>query len=188
MLSVNQNLFRRGGSIQEAARRGNESSINLVSICIDLPQHAHKKHNMPYTVEPGNSKLFEKQQTVYYCQEFTIEKVIYVINWLKSSQKKFTIDPLFTIDRFTIARFDCTMKRSYNLHSTILVRNTYRLAFHLETPCLQNFNYFAWRHFRNTFILTMIESHTGSSHQHFCPTHGLSSSMQALIKTFSVIC
>ena len=62
-----------------------------------------------YTVEPGNSKLFEKQQKVYYCQEFTIEEVIYVINRLKSSQKKFTIDPLFTIDQFTIARFDCTL-------------------------------------------------------------------------------
>ena len=43
-----------------------------------------------------------------YCQEFTIEEVIYVINRLKSSQKKFTIDPLFTIDRFTIGMFDCT--------------------------------------------------------------------------------
>ena len=62
-----------------------------------------------YTVKPVNSKLFEKQQKVYYCQEFTIEKVIYVINWLKSSQKKFTIDPLFTIDRFTIGRVDCTL-------------------------------------------------------------------------------
>ena len=60
------------------------------------------------TVKPVNSKLFEKQQKVYYCQEFTIEKVIYVINWLKSSQKKFTIDLLFTIDQFTIARFECT--------------------------------------------------------------------------------
>ena len=46
---------------------------------------------------------------VYYCQEFTIEEVIYVINRLKGSQKKFTIDPLFTIDQFTIARFDCTL-------------------------------------------------------------------------------
>ena len=63
------------------------------------------------TVEPGNSKLFEKQQKVYYCQEFTIEEVIYVINRLKSSQKKFTIDPLFTIDQFTIARFDCNVKQ-----------------------------------------------------------------------------
>ena len=27
-----------------------------------------------YTVEPGNSKLFEKQQKVYYCQKFTIER------------------------------------------------------------------------------------------------------------------
>ena len=44
---------------------------------------------------------------VYYCQEFTIEEVIYVINGLKSCQKKFTIARLFTIDRFTIARFDC---------------------------------------------------------------------------------
>ena len=26
------------------------------------------------TVEPGNSKLFEKQQKVYYCQKFTIER------------------------------------------------------------------------------------------------------------------
>ena len=60
------------------------------------------------TVEPGNSKLFEKQQMVYYCQEFTIEEVIDVINGLKSCQKKFTIARLFTIDRFTIARFDCT--------------------------------------------------------------------------------
>ena len=60
-----------------------------------------------YTVEPGNSKLFEKQQMVYYCQEFTIEEVIYVINRFKGSQKKFTIDWLFTIDQFTIARFDC---------------------------------------------------------------------------------
>ena len=34
---------------------------------------------------------------VYYCQEFTIEEVIYVINGLKSNQKK-----------FTIARFNCT--------------------------------------------------------------------------------
>ena len=63
--------------------------------------------NVQITVEPVNSKLFEKQQKVYYCQEFTIEKVIYVINRLKSSQKKFTIDPLFTIDWFTIARFIC---------------------------------------------------------------------------------
>merc|ERR1711923_648597 len=55
-----------------------------------------------HTVKPSNSKLFEKQQKVYYCQKFTIEEVIYVINRLKSSQKKFTIDPLFTI-----ARFDC---------------------------------------------------------------------------------
>ena len=62
---------------------------------------------MSYTVKPGNSKLFEKQQMVYYCQEFTIEEVIYVINRLKGSQKKFTIDQLFTIDQFTIARFDC---------------------------------------------------------------------------------
>ena len=39
-------------------------------------------HYNPYeiTVKPVNSKLFEKQQKVYYCQEFTIEKVIYVIN------------------------------------------------------------------------------------------------------------
>ena len=44
---------------------------------------------------------------VYYCQEFTIEEVIYVINGLKSNQKKFTIARLFTIDQFTIARFDC---------------------------------------------------------------------------------
>ena len=29
------------------------------------------------TAEPGNSKLFEKQQMVYFCQEFTIEEVIY---------------------------------------------------------------------------------------------------------------
>ena len=64
-------------------------------------------HNL-CTVKPGNSKLFEKQQKVYYCQEFTIEEVIYVINRLKSSQKKFTIDLLFTIDQFTIARFDCS--------------------------------------------------------------------------------
>ena len=64
------------------------------------------------TVKPVNSKLFEKQQKVYYCQEFTIEKVIYVINRLKSSQKKFTIDPLFTIDQFTIARFDCTFMKT----------------------------------------------------------------------------
>ena len=33
--------------------------------------------------------------------------MIYVINKLKSSQKKYTIDTLFTIDQFTIARFDC---------------------------------------------------------------------------------
>ena len=26
------------------------------------------------TVEPGNSKLFEKQQKVYFCQKFTIER------------------------------------------------------------------------------------------------------------------
>ena len=38
---------------------------------------------------------------------FTIEEVIYDINGLKSSHKKFTIARLFTIDRFTIARFDC---------------------------------------------------------------------------------
>ena len=44
---------------------------------------------------------------VYYCQEFTIEEVIYVINGLKSNQKKFTIASLFTIDQFTIAKFDC---------------------------------------------------------------------------------
>ena len=60
-----------------------------------------------YTVKPANSKLFEKQQMVYYCQEFTIEEAIYVINGLKSNQKKFTIARLFTIDQFTIARFDC---------------------------------------------------------------------------------
>ena len=30
-----------------------------------------------------------------------------MIYGLKGSQKKFTIDPLFTIDQFTIARFDC---------------------------------------------------------------------------------
>ena len=71
-----------------------------------LNQHIGHPHDSN-TVEPGNSKLFEKQQKVYYCQEFTIEEVIYVINRLKSSQKKFTIDPLFTIDQFTIARFDC---------------------------------------------------------------------------------
>ena len=53
------------------------------------------------------SKLFEKQKNVYYYQVFTIEEVIYVINGLKSCQKKFTIARLFTIDRFTIARFDC---------------------------------------------------------------------------------
>ena len=46
---------------------------------------------------------------VYYCQEFTIEEVIYVINGLKSNQKKFTIARLFTIDQFTIARFDCIL-------------------------------------------------------------------------------
>ena len=69
-----------------------------------------KNHILPsvwYTIEPGNSKLFEKQQKVYYCQEFTIEEVIYVINGLKSNQKKFTIARLFTIDQFTIARFNC---------------------------------------------------------------------------------
>ena len=32
------------------------------------------------TVEPGVSKNFGKRKKVYYCQEFTIEKVIYVIN------------------------------------------------------------------------------------------------------------
>ena len=59
------------------------------------------------TVEPGNSKLFEKQQMVYYCQEFTIEEVIYVINGLKSNQKKVNIATLFTIDQCAITRFDC---------------------------------------------------------------------------------
>ena len=58
------------------------------------------------TVEPGNSKLVEKQQKVYYQQVFTIEEVIYDTNGLKSSQKKFTIARLFTIDRFAFARFD----------------------------------------------------------------------------------
>ena len=48
------------------------------------------------TVKPGNSKLFEKQQKVYYFQEFTIEEVIYVINRLKSSQKKFTLNKTYT--------------------------------------------------------------------------------------------
>ena len=33
-------------------------------------------NSLRITVEPGNSKLFEKQQKVYYCQ-FTIEEVIY---------------------------------------------------------------------------------------------------------------
>ena len=40
--SVNQNLFRRGSAFKKqlggSTCRGNESSINLVSICIDLPQ------------------------------------------------------------------------------------------------------------------------------------------------------
>ena len=67
-----------------------------------------------YTVKPVNSKLFEKQQMVYYCQEFTIEEVIYVINGLKSNQKKFTIARLFTIDQFTIARFDCILFKDFS--------------------------------------------------------------------------
>ena len=71
------------------------------------------------TVEPGNSKLFEKQQMVYYCQEFTIEEVIYVINGLKSNQKKFTIARLFTIDQFTIARFDCMSNNLIILKNSI---------------------------------------------------------------------
>ena len=41
-------------------------------------------------------------------QKFTIDQVIYAINGLRNS-KKFTIARLFTIDRFTIARFDCTI-------------------------------------------------------------------------------
>ena len=40
----------------------------------------NEKNVCTTTVKPVNSKLFEKQQKVYYCQEFTIEKVIYVIN------------------------------------------------------------------------------------------------------------
>ena len=44
---------------------------------------------------------------------FTIEEVIYDINGLKSSHKKFTIARLFTIDRFTIARFDCICLHGY---------------------------------------------------------------------------
>ena len=39
-------------------------------------------------------------------QKFTIDQVIYAINGLRNS-KKFTIARLFTIDRFTIARFEC---------------------------------------------------------------------------------
>ena len=58
------------------------------------------------TIEPGNNKLFEKQQKVYYHQVFAIEEVVYAINWLKSSHKKFTIPPLSTLEWFTIARFD----------------------------------------------------------------------------------
>ena len=73
------------------------------------------KTRLNCTVEPGKSKLFEKQQKVYYCQEFTIEEVIFVINRLKGSQKQFTIDPLFTIDQFTIARFDCIKQRIQNV-------------------------------------------------------------------------
>ena len=52
--SVNQNLFRRGSAFKKqlggSTCRGNESSINLVSICIDLPQqktpHMEMKEKM----------------------------------------------------------------------------------------------------------------------------------------------
>ena len=59
---------------------------------------------------------------VYYCQEFTIEEVIYVINGLKSNQKKFTIARLFTIDRFTITRFDCTWLLHIQVFLTLFPR------------------------------------------------------------------
>ena len=61
--------------------------------------------------------------------------MIYVINRLKSSQKKFTIDPLFTIDRFTIARFDCnSIKHDENIVGTVVLKD---VEFN-STLCLLN--------------------------------------------------
>ena len=66
-------------------------------------------HALKIEQDVFNSKLFEKLQKVYYQQVFTIEEVIYDINNLKSSHKKFTIATLFTIDQFATARFDCIL-------------------------------------------------------------------------------
>ena len=64
---------------------------------------------------------------------FTIEEVIYDINGLKSSHKKFTIARLFTIDWFTIARFNCITVFKYRGLSNVLIMEQ------VEMPLLENF-------------------------------------------------
>ena len=44
-------------------------------------------HRVSCTVKPGNSKLFEKQQKVYYHQVFTIDLCCKWV-WIKSSHKR----------------------------------------------------------------------------------------------------
>ena len=41
------------------------------------------------TVEPGFSKLFKRRKSVYYCQVFTIYRVIYAMIVILVSSKKF---------------------------------------------------------------------------------------------------
>ena len=51
------------------------SDYKVLSLAVSTNINVGMKFkNLHSTVEPGNSKLFEKQQKVYYCQKFTIER------------------------------------------------------------------------------------------------------------------